>query len=132
MEALDVLKGAYHLLDDPKRWTANAPARDADGKALNNANDPRAVAWCASGAMWRTRGGPGIDDWEGSIGEWEPWHLLADACNPDRHPNDLLPIVTTNNGENGYELIREAFRKAIVDATPVEERQETERELALV
>jgi hypothetical protein len=48
----EILHRARALLDDPRRWTRRAAARDAQG--LNcQATDERAVRFCAYGALLR-------------------------------------------------------------------------------
>lgn len=52
MTTLEILKAARELISVPERWTRDYYAKTEDG--LNVAsNDPRAVKWCALGAIER-------------------------------------------------------------------------------
>ncbi len=44
-------KTVAELLEDPKRWTKGAFARDAKGDEVKDPGDPSAVCWCLVGAM---------------------------------------------------------------------------------
>ena len=50
VRTIKVLRAARKLVANPKTWTSGAAARDGDGYALPS-NNPRAVCWCAWGAM---------------------------------------------------------------------------------
>lgn len=118
MTTLEVLKAAYHLLDDPKRWTILAQARDWRGTGVT-ARDPNAVSWCAAGAIFR-------------YGDMNDLRPLAEALEPG---SNLFKIPIVNNGPDGYELIRAAFRKAIAELELPIERAPVEtpdRELVAV
>lgn len=52
MNVLEVLEAARGLISEPTRWTQGALARDARGEQCF-ANVPRAVQWCAIGALER-------------------------------------------------------------------------------
>jgi len=93
---LDVLTEAYHLLDDKKRWTQGALARDFFGEAVSE-QAATAVAFCAAGAVYRVIPSGKIC--------WDALDLLEDVVEED------LTIV--NDGPDGYRRIRAAFRKAI-------------------
>jgi hypothetical protein len=49
---------AYQLIDAPEKWTQGVVARQADGTPCR-AHDPRAVAFCVSGAVQRVYYRPG-------------------------------------------------------------------------
>jgi hypothetical protein len=46
-----------------RAWCRNAPAKDADGNACSP-REPRAVAWCAIGAIQKVVNGGPEDGWE--------------------------------------------------------------------
>lgn len=50
----ELLKAARELISLPSNWTKGCDARDIDGKNTYSA-DPKAVQWCALGAIARVR-----------------------------------------------------------------------------
>lgn len=50
----DAISRARALVADPATWTTCAEARDASGMELDDALDPRAVRFCAYGALKRS------------------------------------------------------------------------------
>lgn len=52
MTAAEILRAARDLISDPKKWTIGNDARSATGRSVM-ANSPRAVCWCAQGAVHR-------------------------------------------------------------------------------
>jgi hypothetical protein len=108
MTALEVLKAAYHLLDDKRRWTTHDLARNSSGDGCNT-DSPEAVQWCAIGAI----------EWvEGRGVGWSKAQHDASAALHASLPGDEYSVVAVNNGPDGYELIRAAFRKAIASLEP--------------
>lgn len=47
---------AWELLDSPEKWCQNALALDAGGHIVLDCQSPRAVRWCAVGALLRCYG----------------------------------------------------------------------------
>jgi hypothetical protein len=55
MKIVDILTGGKEVLSDPKHWTQEHCAKDADGKpALFNAKN--ATCWCSVGAIAKAHG----------------------------------------------------------------------------
>lgn len=134
MTTLEVLKTAYHLLDDRSRWIQHHSAVDADGKYTPYKHN--AFRYCALGAIW-------VASPEGKTLDVEARLQLALAIDPGISQNDLWMIERTvanandwDDSDTAYERIREAFRTAIARLTPVEEKVEEalveERELVSV
>lgn len=99
------LRAAKELIDKPRRWTQQAMARSATG-ALVNPNDPRAVRWCAEGAIAHVA--PSVPLRLATLA------ALKDACDYGHS------IVSVNDrkcfplgGLLGYLAIHEALRRAI-------------------
>lgn len=55
MKAVTVLKRARKLLSNPERWTKGAFAKDRRGQRVPS-GDPKAVCYCAAGALKRCAG----------------------------------------------------------------------------
>lgn len=55
MTTAEQLRAAKALIDTPDKWTKNATARDADGKAVRPLS-ARAVCWCGFGALVKACG----------------------------------------------------------------------------
>jgi len=120
---LEVLKGAYHLLDDKSRWTQHAAAKNKRGEPVPTSS-MSAVKWCASGALMRSTCGTSrmrLSDENLK----EAAKLLAKAISSKDSffvADAYKTIVLANDGPDGYELIRAAFRKAIAELEPPLER----------
>ena len=50
MTPIEVIGEAAKLIEDKRRWTHGALARDARGSRVE-ASDPQAVRWCVAGAL---------------------------------------------------------------------------------
>lgn len=79
-EAVDTLRKARELIQEPARWTQHAEARDRQGASVSPLWDD-ACQWCAWGAAWRAYHASGargdvwfaaIDTLEASVEEHVP------------------------------------------------------------
>ena len=57
----DQLEAVYRLIEDEKRWTQDASARDEQGNFVDSRH-PNAVSWCLRGACWKA-----IADFDGCL-----------------------------------------------------------------
>ena len=124
---LDVLKDAYHLLDDPKRWTQGAGARDSHGEKTNPKN-LNAVSWCASGALYKAGAGDLYHSRGCRLDDSAWWYLANELVPCPDNSVYGMDIPRVNDGPDGYQLIREGLRRAIakleteqLEAIPVAE-----------
>jgi hypothetical protein len=96
MKAADILKRAKARIEDPKRWTRNAYARDADGKECDPDSDI-ATCFCAIGAVANVIGvrageaerAPAIEPLYKAAGAhldwWEGPNKVTDVNDNDTH-----------------------------------------------
>lgn len=53
---VEILRAAKRLIENPERWTQNAPARHATGEPCGSYS-VYAVCWCAIGAIYKASAG---------------------------------------------------------------------------
>ena len=68
MTTLETLRAARALISKESNWTTHRAARDAQGNPVLFPRDPRAVKWCAVGAVIK------VGDSDGDL------RLLDQAC----------------------------------------------------
>ena len=100
MTTLEILKDAYHLLDDKKHWAKWVKAQTHDGIPVESW-DKRAVQWCAIGALERVIGGYGADMREARL------FLTGKAM--EMYDNGIVEV----NDVLGYRQVRAVYRRAI-------------------
>jgi len=98
-DTLDVLKAAYHLLDDKKHWTQWTAARDTRGVPVK-ATSKTAVEWCAAGAIEAK-----AELFQSRNDAWDRLDKLSFAM----YGRDISWV----NDELGYRQARAVYRRAI-------------------
>lgn len=105
----DDLERVYALLEDEKRWTKDAYARDSngdkllDGETMRVCNSPKACAWCLQGAWYKTGGHYGnVNSFEDALGltsrfgdaalGWNDQHTHAEVLALLRSAIERAPI----------------------------------------
>jgi hypothetical protein len=112
-QAILVLKKVRELFSDKSRWAAGALAYSRYSETVH-ADSPRAVRWCASGAIqkvtresFRGYANSGVREQV----EYTASTLLVRALRT--RPYDHTDIPHVNDGHNGYERIMEGLAKAV-------------------
>lgn len=102
MTAGEILRAAREKIADPKTWTHGVFARADNGEPVP-ARSPRAVCWCAEGAL-RAVANTQPD-------EYQAWRLLAVAAY--RIGNGLQPYQVNDAGNHADVL--DLYDRAIAD-----------------
>ena len=118
-EALKVLRGAYDLLSDKKRWVKGTVAKNAYGDETG-VGDGDAVKWCAAGAIGKVSVElfPEHDEagyaFGGRVANAAEV-LLTEALRATEgvDPYKELNIPQVNDGVRGYARIMAGFREAL-------------------
>lgn len=103
--ALRVLKGVRDLLEDRRRWAYGAIATDEEGRSVH-AIDPRAVRWCAAGAILKVAEQEARSA-RASRAEIEmgATRMLASAIRRVSNAPFQPDLPRVNDGPKGYERI---------------------------
>jgi hypothetical protein len=108
-----VLKRARALLSDRSKWTRFTAARDKDGVEVTS-RSPKAVCWCAFGALCRVTRGP--DGPRGGAISVCERHIARAALDLGQSYADALHVPTWNDvAARTYDEVIAAFDKAIAD-----------------
>ena len=125
MTVQEALAGAYHLLDDKRRWTQGAAARNKEGQSLfhgSQINGSDAVQWCALGALWRVSGNESSGYSSNGVFVQAQIELAQElGCTSRSFAHANTRVANVNDGEDGYRKVRAAMRRAIRRLSTVEE-----------
>jgi hypothetical protein len=102
---VDVIQRALPLVENEETWLQGSFAQDADGNTVSRGFHPRAVRWCALGALEKAA----FD----LTGNWPDTHDCY--CRALEKLNGLSPDRTLSfvNDEEGREAVVKLFKKAL-------------------
>lgn len=102
----DVIRGAFPLVKNQKTWVAGRMAEDCEGLIVS-CIDPRAVRWCAHGALRKVA--------FALTGDWFAADALQLAASR-KLTKDLDRTLPCVNDYDGHDAVVALFKKALAAA----------------
>ena len=108
MQIQKTLERARDLIKNPGNWTTNTLARDEFDDPVFP-DDPKAMQFCALGALYKITGDPCVVDVKDNLTEKARGYLFQASCEMN------WPGVGMLNDDGGHEKVLEMYDRAITE-----------------